>query len=92
MVADRLYRRACGYEHQVNKVLSDGRVLSFVERFPPDPNSMIFWLKNRWPDLWRDTRMQEHSIATRSGAAETLTQEERAELVSSVVASLRRAS
>ena len=28
----------------------------FIEHFPPDPTSMIFWLKNRQPDKWRDKR------------------------------------
>ena len=75
-VADRLYRRACGYEHEVHKVLSDGRVVSFVERLPPDTTACIFWLKNRRADLWRDAHKQEHEVTTR-GVAE-LSPEERA--------------
>lgn len=26
------------------------------KQMPPDPTSMIFWLKNRQPDKWRDTK------------------------------------
>jgi hypothetical protein len=25
-----------------------------VKHYPPDPTSMIFWLKNRQPQKWRD--------------------------------------
>ena len=25
-----------------------------TKHYPPDPTSMIFWLKNRRPDRWRD--------------------------------------
>ena len=25
-----------------------------IKHYPPDPTSMIFWLKNRQPDKWRD--------------------------------------
>jgi hypothetical protein len=28
---------------------------------PPDPTSMIFWLKNRRPESWRDKTEVEHS-------------------------------
>jgi hypothetical protein len=34
-----------------------------VENFPPDPTSMIFWLKNRQPAKWRDKHDMEHSGA-----------------------------
>lgn len=30
------------------------RYVPYIERFPPDSTAMIFWLKNRRPDLWRD--------------------------------------
>jgi hypothetical protein len=29
---------------------------------PPDPTSMIFWLKNRGPAHWRDAWQIEHSV------------------------------
>jgi hypothetical protein len=61
-VADKLFRRATGYEHEAVKIFNDGGkalVVPFTERYPPDPTSMIFWLKNRRPDLWRDTQRQE---------------------------------
>jgi hypothetical protein len=64
-----LYDRATGYaytEQQAIKV-KDGaqkeRVeIVEVERYmPPDTTSMIFWLKNRRPDEWRDKHEIDHS-------------------------------
>lgn len=55
-VADSLYQRACGYSHQAVKIIVvDKGVVHepYTEHYPPDPTSMIFWLKNRRPDLWR---------------------------------------
>ena len=62
-VANSLYQRAIGYEHDDEeiKVVSDGQGMgSSIQRvpirkhYPPDPVSMIFWLKNRQKKLWRD--------------------------------------
>ena len=58
-VAKSLYQRARGYKHKATKFFYDGKVgavveAPYVERYPPDATSMIFWLKNRRPDLWRD--------------------------------------
>jgi len=58
-VAESLYRRATGYKHKAVKLFFDsktGQVVEheYTEHYPPDPTSMIFWLKNRRPDLWRD--------------------------------------
>jgi hypothetical protein len=63
LVAHKLYHRAIGYKHDAVKILTvaDGNnqgshveKVPYVEHYPPDPTSMIFWLKNRRPDLWRD--------------------------------------
>jgi hypothetical protein len=63
-VADKLFRRATGYEHEAVKVFMPAGAsapvyASYVERYPPDTTACIFWLKNRRPDLWRDTQRQE---------------------------------
>jgi hypothetical protein len=34
----------------------------YVEHMPPDPTSMIFWLKNRDPERWRDFQQLEHNL------------------------------
>ena len=58
-----LYERACGYSHPEVKVQwvngfdgEKGRfeTLELTKHYPPDPTSMIFWLKNRQPAKWRD--------------------------------------
>ncbi len=62
-VADRLYQRAMGFEHDSEeiKVVSLGQGEgSTIERvpvrkvYPPDTAAAIFWLKNRQRDKWRD--------------------------------------
>lgn len=55
-VGKSLYQRATGYKRKVTKVLADGSLVHYEEQMPPDATSMIFWLKNRRPDLWRDKK------------------------------------
>lgn len=57
LVETSLFQRACGYTHKETKVFcTDGQVTEHEvnKHYPPDPTSMIFWLKNRRPDEWRD--------------------------------------
>jgi hypothetical protein len=58
-VAESLYRRATGWEHDAVKITYDAKtrghaVFDYVEKYPPDTTAAIFWLKNRQPALWRD--------------------------------------
>ena len=58
-VAQSLYRKALGWEHEAVKIVADAKtgtehVVPYAERYPPDTTAAIFWLKNRRPDLWRD--------------------------------------
>lgn len=56
-VADKLYRRATGFSHpdvHITNYQGVVTITDIVKHYPPDPTSMIFWLKNRRPDLWRD--------------------------------------
>lgn len=58
-VVRSLYERAMGYSHEEEKVFNNqGEILTHdtVKHYPPDPTAMIFWLKNRQPDQWRDKR------------------------------------
>lgn len=64
-VAKSLYHRATGYSFDSEKihVTKDGDVVRVptIEHCPPDPTSMIFWLKNRQRDKWSDRVTQEHT-------------------------------
>jgi hypothetical protein len=61
-----LFERAMGYSHPETKVFcnADGHVttVDLVKVYPPDPTSMIFWLKNRRPELWRDKQEHDHNV------------------------------
>lgn len=57
-----LFHRAIGYSYQSEKIMTrtlpDGGSeivrVPIIEHVPPDKTAMIFWLKNRRADLWRD--------------------------------------
>lgn len=57
-----LYERARGYSCVETDVRAiDGVIVKteMVKHFPPDPVSMIFWLKNRKPKDWTDKKVSE---------------------------------
>jgi hypothetical protein len=59
-----LFERAQGYSHPEDKIFQyEGKaiIVPTTKIYPPDPTSMIFWLKNRQPDKWRDKQEIEHS-------------------------------
>ena len=52
-----LLKRATGYEHKETHISNYQGVITETEitkHYPPDSTAMIFWLKNRQPDKWRD--------------------------------------
>lgn len=52
-----LYKRATGYSYSdVDIRVVGGRIVktAITKHCPPDPTSMIFWLKNRKREEWRD--------------------------------------
>lgn len=54
-----LYRRATGYSHDdvhISNYQGLVTVTPIIKHYPPDPTSMIFWLKNRQPARWREKR------------------------------------
>ncbi|MFZ3193699.1 MAG: hypothetical protein WA154_10915 [Moraxellaceae bacterium] len=61
-VADKLFKRATGYEHPEDDIrtVSEGGGMSkivitpTIKHYPPDTGAAIFWLKNRQPSKWRD--------------------------------------
>lgn len=69
-VEKALLRRALGYRYkektkEVYVDPDDGKrkldlTKEVAKHIAPDPVSMIFWLKNRHPDRWKDMRNVEH--------------------------------
>jgi transposase-like protein len=61
-----LYQRAKGYKVKEVKLFQDkrGNIIEHevMKSYPPDPTSMIFWLKNRKPDQWRDKQEIEQMV------------------------------
>lgn len=58
-VAKSLFERATGYEHKEDKIFNNNGqplIVPTTKHYPPDATAMIFWLKNRQPELWRDKR------------------------------------
>lgn len=57
LVETSLFKRAVGYVHDdVHITTYEGDVTQtpILKHYPPDPASMIFWLKNRRKGEWRD--------------------------------------
>lgn len=59
-----LYNKATGYTFTSEKVFQfQGEIVraQVTEHVPPSDTSMIFWLKNRRPEQWRDVKESKHS-------------------------------
>ncbi len=59
-----LFKRATGYDHEdVDIKVIQNRIVKtkLIKHYPPDATSMIFWLKNRRPDEWREKHEVKHS-------------------------------
>lgn len=72
IVERSLYERANGYEHPEEKIFFHlGRVVRVktMKYYPPDPTSMIFFLKNRKPEVWRERIPELSNIADELGSA-----------------------
>lgn len=63
-VADRLFKRATGYEHEdvdIKAWQGDVIITPITKHYPPDTAAAIFWLKNRQKARWRDKQEVENS-------------------------------
>ena len=63
-VAESLLHRALGYSHPEDKIfLHEGKpvIVSTTKHYPPDATSMIFWLKNRQREAWKDRHDVDHT-------------------------------
>ena len=74
LIVAALFQRAMGYSHPAVKILSTKEgieVVPYTEHYPPDPTSMIFWLKNRQPKKWRDAQRLEVDNVSKAEALPT---------------------
>lgn len=58
-VAESLYFRALGYEHDDIHITNyQGKITKtkITKKYPPDTSAAILWLKNRQSTLWRDAK------------------------------------
>lgn len=59
-VEEALFLRATGYEHDETKLFYDKELgvvtQDVVKHYPPDPDAIKFFLKNRAPGKWSDKR------------------------------------
>jgi hypothetical protein len=63
-VTESLYNRAIGYAHPEEKVFIDkGQIITYqtTKHYPPDTTAIIYWLKNRQPEVWRDKQEIDHT-------------------------------
>lgn len=74
-----LFARANGYEHdEVDiRVVGGGIVQTPIRKYyPPDTTAAIFWLKNRKPEEWRESKAVELT-GKGGGPVETISKVER---------------
>jgi len=64
-IEESLYKRAQGYEYTEKTYEKRGGKMVLMKEVTKEvaasTTAQIFWLKNRRPDLWRDTQGIEHS-------------------------------
>lgn len=68
-VAISLFQRACGYSHQEEKIFQhDGEIIraETTKHYPPEVKAIALWLKNKFPDLWRDKQEIEGDFTARA--------------------------
>lgn len=60
-----LYERAIGYSHDdvhISNYKGEITITDIIKEYPPDTTACIFWLKNRDPENWRDTKDLEVTV------------------------------
>ncbi len=79
--AERLFQRAIGFSHEVEKVVQSGGkpvTVKYTEHYPPDTTALIYWLKNRQRGWWRDKPEPEPEPEPDIGSNEALAELEAA--------------
>ena len=79
--AERLFQRAIGFSHEVEKVVQSGGkpvTVKYTEHYPPDTTALVYWLKNRQRGWWRDKPEPEPATVSNEALAELEAAGERA--------------
>ncbi len=82
LVERALLKRALGYDYVETRTEETDKGFKKTEttkHVPPDTKAAVFWLKNRRPDRWSDTKLLEHEGSLELDeikSMETLTTEE----------------
>ena len=61
-VVGALYKKAVGYKYE-EEVMTQQGVQTIIKTAQPDTTSIIFFLKNRRPDKWRDRHEYKHEVS-----------------------------
>ena len=56
IVEASLFKRANGFEHEVEKATASGKKVKIKEYFPPDVAAQRLWLQNRMPEVYREVK------------------------------------
>jgi len=86
VVVDSLFQRAKGYEHPEDKIFLDKGepvIVPTIKHYPPDPTSIIFWLKNRQPEIWREKQSIE--LTGKDGGPVELSHSEKQQRISELL-------
>jgi hypothetical protein len=74
-VAEALHKRAIGYSHpdvHISNYQGEITITNITKHYPPDTAAMIFWLKNRQPDKWREKFEMDHDVSMKFPSADEL--------------------
>lgn len=75
-VENAMLKRAMGYDYEevITEVYGDGKkhIRKVKKHMPGDVTAMIFWLKNRRPDKWRDKPEMKEDSETLKAAKQLL--------------------
>ena len=64
IVEASLFKRANGFEREVDKATASGKKVTIKEYFPPDVAAQRLWLQNRMPEVYREKVEQKHTLSS----------------------------
>lgn len=67
IVEASLFKRANGFEHEVEKATASGKKVKIKEYVPPDVGALRLWLQNRMPEVYREKVEQKRLLSADEG-------------------------